>query len=116
VIDPVRGSISGGQRQRIGLARAVFGRPKLVVLDEPNANLDNDGEQALVASLKALSRLGTTVVMVAHKPSLMGAMDKVIMLRGGTVAAFGDREEILSKLAVTSVKQTQLRAVSEANG
>jgi ATP-binding cassette subfamily C protein/ATP-binding cassette subfamily C protein EexD len=98
-VDPIRGVLSGGQRQRVALARAVFGRPKLVVLDEPNANLDSDGEQALVQALKELKKLGTTVVMVAHRPSLMSSMDQLLMIRFGSVIAFGDREEILGNLA-----------------
>jgi ABC-type protease/lipase transport system fused ATPase/permease subunit len=69
-----------------------------VVLDEPNANLDEDGEQALLAALRALKEGGVTVVMVAHRPSLLGGVDKVLMLREGAVEAFGPRAEILSRV------------------
>ncbi len=99
-VQPVGGALSGGQRQRIALARAVFGRPRLVVLDEPNANLDGEGEQALIKALADLKALGTTVVMVAHRPSVMASMDRLLMLRNGSIAALGDREEMLGKLAV----------------
>lgn len=99
VIGPGGGVLSGGQRQRIALARAVFRVPRLVVLDEPNANLDTEGEQALLATLRELKRLGSTVVLVAHRPSLMVSMDRLLMLREGQVAAFGPRDEVLRRLA-----------------
>jgi ABC-type protease/lipase transport system fused ATPase/permease subunit len=91
-------ALSPGQRQRIALARALYGEPRLVVLDEPNANLDQDGEQALLATLRALKEGGVTVVMVAHRPSLLGGVDKVLMLREGAIEAFGPRAEILSRV------------------
>ena len=92
------GLLSPGQRQRLALARALYGDPRLVVLDEPNANLDQDGEQALLATLHALKEEGVTVVLVAHRPSLLGAVDKVLVLREGAVEAFGPRAEILSRV------------------
>ena len=91
--------LSGGQRQRIALARAVFGSPAIVVLDEPNSNLDAEGEAALVAAIAALKANGTTVVVIAHRPSVLVQMDKVLVLRNGTVDAFGPREQIMSRFA-----------------
>jgi PrtD family type I secretion system ABC transporter len=90
--------LSGGQRQRIGLARAVFGRPRLVVLDEPNASLDHDGEEALHRCIVRLKELGTTVVMIAHRPSVLGLADKLLVLRNGAVDAYGSRAEVIAKL------------------
>jgi ABC-type protease/lipase transport system fused ATPase/permease subunit len=90
--------LSGGQRQRIGLARAVFGRPRLVVLDEPNASLDHEGEEALHSAIAKLKQMGTTVVMIAHRPSVLGLADKLLVLRNGTVEAYGSRAEIIAKL------------------
>ena len=90
--------LSGGQRQRIGLARAVFGRPRLVVLDEPNASLDHDGEEALHRCILRLKETGTTVVMVAHRPSVLGLADKLLVLRQGAVDAYGSRAEVIAKL------------------
>ncbi|WP_237216202.1 type I secretion system permease/ATPase [Falsiroseomonas oryziterrae] len=90
--------LSGGQRQLIGLARAMFGTPKLVVLDEPNSNLDGDAEQALIAGLHDLKRRGTTVVLVSHRPTLVQGVDKVLLLRDGAVEAFGPRAEVLKRL------------------
>jgi len=92
------GLLSPGQRQRLALARALYGDPRFVVLDEPNANLDQDGEQALLATLHALKEDGVTVVLVAHRPSLLGAVDKVLVLREGAVEAFGPRAEVLSRV------------------
>lgn len=91
--------LSGGQRQRIALARAVFGEPKLVVLDEPNSNLDGDGEAALHALLTTLKARGTTVIMIAHRPSILAALDKVLVLTNGTVAEFGPIARIMPRIA-----------------
>ncbi len=106
------GGLSGGQRQRVGLARAVLGNPRLVVLDEPNANLDGEGEQALMRALAELKRNGTTLVMVAHRPGVMGSMDKLLLLREGRVMAFGDREEVLGRLTAPQGIGSAQRAAS----
>ncbi|HKW53234.1 MAG TPA: type I secretion system permease/ATPase [Stellaceae bacterium] len=90
--------LSGGQRQRIGLARAVFGKPRLVVLDEPNASLDHEGEEALHHAIARLKEMGTTVVMIAHRPSVLGLADKLLVLRNGSVDAYGSRAEVIAKL------------------
>lgn len=90
--------LSGGQKQRLGLARALFGEPPLVVLDEPNANLDGAGELALQAALDGLRARQRTVVVVAHQASVLRAVDKVAVLRDGRIAAFGAREDILRTL------------------
>jgi len=87
--------ISGGQRQRLGLARALFGDPVLVVLDEPNSNLDNEGEQALMAALDRLKKQGRTVVIVTHHAAALRAADKILMLREGNLVGFGDRDQVL---------------------
>jgi PrtD family type I secretion system ABC transporter len=90
--------LSGGLRQRIGLARAIFGRPRLVVLDEPNASLDHEGEEALHQAIATLKELGTTIVMIAHRPSVLGLADKLLVLRNGMVEAYGSRAEVIGKL------------------
>ena len=95
-----RGSaLSAGQRQRIGLARAVFGDPFLVVLDEPNANLDHDGEVALVKAIEALRQNQSIVVMVSHRPEALTALNFAMVLREGRVASFGLRDELFAQLA-----------------
>jgi PrtD family type I secretion system ABC transporter len=91
-------ALSPGQRQRIGLARALYGNPRLVVLDEPNANLDGEGEQALLRALAELKAEGVTVVIIAHRPSLLSGVDKLLVLREGVIEAFGPREEIMPRM------------------
>jgi ATP-binding cassette subfamily C exporter for protease/lipase len=81
--------LSGGQRQRIGLARALYGDPRLVVLDEPNANLDDAGDDALFQAVTALKQRGATLVLVTHRPQIMAAMDYVLVLENGRIARFG---------------------------
>jgi len=90
--------LSGGQRQRLGLARALYGDPKLVILDEPNSNLDDDGEKALLNSWTQLKAKGSTVIVVSHKPSLLVGVDKILMLKDGQVVMFGPRELVFKKL------------------
>lgn len=89
--------LSGGQRQRIALARALYGNPRLVVLDEPNANLDAEGEAALGRTLADLKRSGVTVVMVGHQTHLMTQLDKLLVLHNGAVEAFGRTEAVLGR-------------------
>lgn len=90
--------LSGGQKQRIALARAFFGDPSLVVLDEPNSNLDAAGEQALAESLQRAKQKGITVVVVTQRPALLNIVDKVLILRGGRAEAFGSPQEVLRRL------------------
>ena len=90
--------LSGGQRQWIGLARAMFGQPRLIVLDEPNASLDQAGETALIDAIGRLKARGTTVILVAHRPSLLVHVDKLLVLREGAGVLFGAREEVLPRL------------------
>jgi len=90
--------LSGGQKQRIALARAFFGDPALVVLDEPNSNLDAIGEQALTEALQRAKRSGITVVVVTQRPALLNIVDKVLILRAGRVDAFGTPQDVLRRL------------------
>jgi PrtD family type I secretion system ABC transporter len=96
-------TLSGGQRQRIGLARALFGQPRLLVLDEPNANLDADGEAALLGAMTAARERGAVVVFISHRPNLVACADKVLFLREGVAELFGPREQVLPKLTRPSV-------------
>ncbi|MDX8509488.1 type I secretion system permease/ATPase [Mesorhizobium captivum] len=90
--------LSGGYRQRIALARAVFGMPNLIVLDEPSSNLDADGDRALSECALELKRRGSTVIIVSHRPSTLANVDKILLLRDGAVEAFGMRNEIVALL------------------
>ena len=91
-------ALSGGQRQRIGLARALFGKPAIVVLDEPNANLDATGESALVGAVQHLKQNGSTVIFVTHKTNMLTLADKVLLMEQGMVRLYGEREEVLAKI------------------
>lgn len=95
---------SGGQRQRLGLARAIYGNPKFVVLDEPNANLDIEGNQALYKLLQHLKEVGTTVVVVTHKKDILKYSDRILVMKAGKPKIFGPRDLVLDKLAGKDVK------------
>jgi PrtD family type I secretion system ABC transporter len=97
-IGPGGSALSAGQRQRVGLARALLGSPKLVVLDEPNSNLDAEGEQALVQSIKRVKETGATVIMVSHRPSMLADADLLGVVVDGQLQHFGQRDEVLAKL------------------
>jgi PrtD family type I secretion system ABC transporter len=90
--------LSGGYRQRIGLARAVYGHPSLVVLDEPSSNLDHDGDVALGNCIVALRQHGTTVIIISHRPNTLGVADKILALREGAVDTFGSRADAMARL------------------
>jgi len=101
--------LSGGLRQRLALARAVYGNPSLVVLDEPSSNLDAEGDMALANCILELKRRGTTVVLVSHRPATLGVVDKLLVLKDGAALMFGSRTEILAQLA-----RAQTRAAEPA--
>ena len=91
--------LSGGQKQRIGLARAMYDDPSLIVLDEPNSNLDDIGEQALIAAIKDLHKRNKTIVVVTHRTSVIATTNKLLLLREGMAQVFGDTEQVLTELA-----------------
>jgi ATP-binding cassette, subfamily C, bacterial len=106
--------LSGGYRQRIGLARAIYGNPSLVVLDEPSSNLDAEGDAALSDCIVQLKQQGTSVVIVSHRPSTLGVVDKILVLRDGVAEMFGPRAEIMARLtrpvAVPAVQSAAVAA------
>lgn len=89
---------SGGQRQRIALARALYGAPTLVVLDEPNSNLDDSGEQALQAAIQALKARGCTVLLITHRAGVLGCADRLLALNAGQLHLYGERDQVLAAL------------------
>jgi len=107
-------TLSGGYRQRVGLARAVYGEPSLVVLDEPSSNLDADGDAALSNCILQLKQRGTTVVLISHRPSTIGVVDKVLVLRDGVAEMFGTRVEVMARL--TRAAPTPVVQVATAAG
>ena len=102
--------LSGGQRQRVGLARALYGKPVFVVLDEPNSSLDEAGDAALANAIASLKQLGTTFVVMTHRTSVLGVADKMLLMRDGAQQAFGPRDEVLA--ALQQARQPAVPAVA----
>lgn len=109
LIGPEGHNFSGGQRQRIAAARAIYGNPALVVLDEPNSSLDEAGDQSLANMITARKAMGTTFVVITHRTSLLGVSDKILLMRDGAQQAFGPRDDVLKALA-----QAQQQAQQQA--
>jgi ATP-binding cassette subfamily C protein EexD len=106
-------NLSGGQRQRIGLARAVYGSPRLIVLDEPNSNLDEVGERALGVALQKIKETGATVFIISHRPNILSRLDRVMVLNAGTLTMYGSRDQVIAELAQQQAK-TQAQAQGQA--
>jgi ATP-binding cassette subfamily C protein/ATP-binding cassette subfamily C protein EexD len=100
-------ALSGGMRQRIGLARALYGNPRLIVLDEPNSNLDEEGERALARAIDQLKADKRTVVIVTHRPAALAGADRVMIMSLGQLVAAGPRDEVLSKMRGNRVTMVQ---------
>ncbi len=100
-------ALSGGQRQRLGLARALYASPAFVVLDEPNASLDQAGEEALAQAMASMKADGQTVVVITHRPNLLSLVDRILVMKAGTVQALGPRDQVLSQVLRPAVVGTQ---------
>lgn len=98
VIGATGGVLSGGQRQRIGLARAVYGSPKLIVLDEPNSNLDDRGEKELVEAINRIKQTGCTVIVITHRTMVLQCVDNILVMKAGQATAFGPKDQVLASL------------------
>lgn len=110
--------LSGGQMQRLALARALYGDPKLLILDEPNSNLDTNGEQALIAAIRQARARGAIVIMIAHRPSVMAVADKMMILEHGAIKQFGPRAEVLDLIGSSTAQERRkrIRAVPSDGG
>lgn len=98
IIGGAGGTLSGGQRQRIGLARAVYGNPKLLVLDEPNSNLDDQGEKELVEAINRIKANGCTIIVITHRTMVLQSVDKILILKDGLAVGFGPKDQVLASL------------------
>ncbi len=114
-VSPGGGRLSGGQMQRVGLARALYGDPAIVILDEPNSNLDNEGSVALNQAIKQLKSEGRSVLIMAHRPAAIQECDMLLVIEGGTQAAFGPKDKVLSEM-VANHKNIQAAAKQSAQG
>lgn len=106
VIGGVGGVLSGGQRQRIGLARAVYGSPRFMVLDEPNSNLDEQGERELVEAIHRIKAQGCTIVIISHRTMVLQAVDKLLVMKDGLPVSFGERSEVLASLSGNAAERS----------
>jgi ATP-binding cassette subfamily C exporter for protease/lipase len=106
--------LSGGQKQRLGLARAMYGDPSLIVLDEPNSNLDDIGEMALVHAVRDLRQRGKTIVLVTHRTTLIGVTTKLLLLREGSTQMFGPTEQVMAALQQAAQKTRQEQSAAQA--
>ena len=104
VIGGAGGVLSGGQRQRIGLARAVYGNPRLLILDEPNSNLDDQGERELVEAIHRIKAAGATVVIITHRTMVLNSVDKILVMKEGQAVSFGPKDQVLASLMGTPQK------------
>jgi ATP-binding cassette subfamily C protein len=108
--------LSAGQAQRIGLARALYGEPVLLALDEPNAHLDSDGETALIQTLRDASERGACTIVVAHRAGLMAAANKLMLVRDGRIEAYGPRDQMMARLGAGGPRPVAVPAVGEPGG
>jgi ATP-binding cassette subfamily C protein EexD len=111
IIGATGGNLSGGQRQRVGLARALYGEPRIVVLDEPNSNLDEVGEAALGNAIQRLKQKQTTIIVITHRNNVLANVDKLLILNDGLVSVYGPKDQVIAHL---QQQQAQAQAAQSA--
>jgi len=116
VIGGAGGVLSGGQRQRIGLARAVYNNPKLMILDEPNSNLDDQGEKELVEAINRIKQVGCTVIVITHRTMVLKCVDKILIMKDGLAVAFGPKDDVLASLMAPAKAPAKAPAPAIASG
>lgn len=105
-------NLSGGQRQRIGLARAIYGNPRLIILDEPNSNLDEVGERALAQAIQQLKATGATIFIITHRTSILAQLDRLLVMSAGSLSMYGPRDAVIAELNAQQLKAQQKVAQS----
>ncbi|MGV8864871.1 MAG: type I secretion system permease/ATPase [Pseudomonas sp.] len=108
-------NLSGGQRQRIGLSRAIYGAPRLIILDEPNSNLDEVGEQALAYAITYLKATGATIFVITHRTSILSQLDRLLVMNDGLVRFYGPREQVMAELSAQAKSQQKATSVAPSN-
>ncbi len=109
-------NLSGGQRQRIGLARALYGSPKLILLDEPNSNLDEVGERALALAIQEMKRTGSTIFVITHRTSILSQLDRLLVMSNGGISMYGPRDQVMEELNKQQLAAQQKPAQSTTTG
>ena len=109
IISPQSGALSAGQRQRVALARAIYNLPKLIILDEPNSNLDDQGERDLLSALQKMKQAGSTVIVITHRTSILSMVDKLLLMRDGLAVNFGQRDDVLKAITESNKKVATLQ-------
>jgi len=110
VIGSLGVNLSGGQRQRIGLARAIYGSPRLIILDEPNSNLDEAGERALALALRQIKLTGATVFVIAHRTSILAELDRLLVMNAGMISMYGPRDQVMAEITAQQLAAQQKAA------
>ena len=115
VISSNAGALSAGQRQKLGLARAIYNDPKLIILDEPNSNLDDQGERSLLTTLRKIKESGRTIIIITHRTSILALVDKLILMKDGVITNIGSKNEVLQAISASSSNIAKLPQTADSS-